>query len=107
YSGLGTLYEYAAMYTKAGEAIGWEIKLLRAGPQDQVGDALGHRRALHIAMGDPRSSQKEQLEALRVRESVGDPVGTALTWNDLADLYIHQRQFKKALDYAQKAMDVL
>jgi len=107
YSGLGTLYEYAGMYPKAEEAIRREIALLRAGPQDQLADALGHLATLHIAMGDPRSSEKEQLEALRVRESVGDPVGTALTWNDLADLYIHQRQFKKALDYAQKAMDVL
>jgi tetratricopeptide (TPR) repeat protein len=107
YSGLETLYEYAAMYPKAEEAARREVARLRSGPQDQLADALGHLATLHVAMGDPRSAEKEQLEALRVRESVGDPVGTALTWNDLADFYIHQRQFKKALDYAQKAMDVL
>jgi tetratricopeptide (TPR) repeat protein len=107
YSGLGTLYEYAAMYPKAEDAVQREVSLLRTGPQDQLADALGHLATLHVAMGESREAEKEQLGALRVRESVRDPVGTALTWNDLADFYVHQRQFKKALEYAQKAMDVL
>jgi len=107
YSELGTLYEYAAMYPKAEDAVRREVLLLRVGPPIQLADALGRLATLHIAMGEPREAEKEQLDALRVRESVGDPVGTALTWNDLAELYVHQRQFKKALEYAQKAMAIL
>jgi len=107
YSNLGNLYEYAAIYPKAEEAMRREVSLLQAGPQDQLADALSHLATLHIVMGDPRAAEREQLAALRVREAAGDPQGIALTWNDLADFYIHQRQSKKALDYAQKAMDAL
>lgn len=47
------------------------------------------------------------MEALHIREQIGDPIGIALTWNDLASLYVRQRRFAKALDYAQRAMPLL
>jgi tetratricopeptide (TPR) repeat protein len=95
------------MYLKAEDAMLRAIALLKTGPQDQLAEEIGHLAVLHIAMGELRKAEKNQMEALAIRESVGDPVGIALTWSDLADLYIKQRQYKKALDYAQRAMDVL
>jgi tetratricopeptide (TPR) repeat protein len=107
YANLGGLYEDAAMYPKAEDAMLRAISLLRAGPQDELAEEIGHLAVLHVAMGELREAERNQMEALAIRESVGDPTGIALTWNDLADLYIKNRQYKKALDYAQRAMDVL
>jgi tetratricopeptide (TPR) repeat protein len=107
YLDLGGLYGDAAMYLKAEDAMRQGILLLRRGPQDKLAEAIGHLAVLHIGMGELREAEKEELEALRVRESVGEPVGTAETWNDLADVYVKQRQYKKAVDYATKAMEVL
>lgn len=107
YSNLAVLYEDAAMYPQSEEVMRREISLLQSGPQDELAEALGHLAVLHIAMGELRQAEKDDLEALRIRESVGDPAGIALTWSDLADVDIKQRHFKPALDYAQKAMAVL
>ena len=102
YQNLAALYEDAAMYTKSEDVMRREIALLRSGPQDRLANAIGHLAVLHIAMGDFRQAEKDNLEALRIRESAGDAVGVALSWTDLADLYVKERHFKQALDYAQK-----
>ena len=47
------------------------------------------------------------MEALKVRESIGDPVGIALTWTDLASIYVQERQYKKAVDFGQRSLAVL
>jgi tetratricopeptide (TPR) repeat protein len=107
YTNLGALYEDVAMYLKAEDAMRRAIVLLKDGPQDQLAEEIGHLTVLHIAMDELREAEKDQMRALKIRETVGDPVGMALTWNDLADLYVKQRQFKKAVDYGQRAMDVL
>lgn len=107
YQNLAGLYEAAEMYPQAEDQMRRAISLLRSGPQGELAEAMGHLAVLHIAMGDLHAAEKDELETLRVRESVGDPVGTALTWSDLADVYIKQRHYKQALDYAQRAMAVL
>ena len=107
YQNLAALYEDAGMYARSEDQMHREIAMLRSGPQDELAAAIGHLGVLHIAMGDLRQAEKEGLEALGVRQRVGDPVGIALAWCDLADVYIKQKQFKKALDYAQRAMTVL
>jgi tetratricopeptide (TPR) repeat protein len=107
YTNLGALYEDASMYLKSEDAMRKAISLLEAGPQDQLAEEIGHLAVLHVAMGELREAEKDQMEALQIRETVGDPVGIALTWNDLADLYVKQRHYKKALGYAQRAMDIL
>lgn len=107
YVNLGALYEDLGMYLKAEDAIRRSISLLQQGPQDQLAEELGHLGILHSVMGNMKQAEKDDMEALRVREAVGDPIGIALTWNDLSDLYDKQRQFKKAVDYAQKSFDVI
>jgi tetratricopeptide (TPR) repeat protein len=107
YSNLAGLYEDAGMYSQSEDQMRREIAMLRSGPQDELAEVFGHLGVLHIAMQDLRQAEKDDLEALRIRESVGDPVGIGLAWCDLADVYIKQKQFKKAQDYAQRAMTVL
>jgi tetratricopeptide (TPR) repeat protein len=107
YSNLAALYEDACMYSRSEEVMHREIAMLRSGPQDELADAIGHLAVLHIAMGEMRQAEKDDFEALRIRESMGDPVGVALTWTGLADVDIKQRHYKQALDYAQRVMAVL
>jgi tetratricopeptide (TPR) repeat protein len=107
YSNLTALYEDASMYPKAAATVQREIFFLRNGPQNELAEALSQEASLHSAMGDMKAAEKGQLEALRIRETVGDPVGIALAWNDLARVYVKKRDFKKGVDYAQKAMEVL
>jgi tetratricopeptide (TPR) repeat protein len=107
YTSLGTAYLRAAMYLKSEDTMRRAISLLRDGSRLDLAEEIGQLAILHVAMGNVKQAEKDQLEALRIREAVGDPIGTALTWNDLADLYVRQRQFVKGLDYAQRAMAVL
>jgi tetratricopeptide (TPR) repeat protein len=107
YANLAALYEDVGMYLKSEDVMRREISLLRNGPMNELADVIGHLAVLHVAMGNLGQAERDDFDALRIRESVGDPVGTALTWSDLADVYIKQRHFKQALDYAQRAMAVL
>lgn len=107
YLNLGALYEDLGMYLKSEDAMHRVISLLQDGPQDQLAEELGHLAVLHSVMGNIKQAEKDDMQALQVRKAVGDPTGIAFTWNDLADLYDKQRQFKKALNYAQKSFDVI
>ena len=107
YTNLGSLYEDVAMYPKSEDAMRRAISLLKTGPQDALAEEIGHLAVLHDAMGQLREAEKDQMQALRIRESIGDIAGIALTWSDVADLYIKRRRYKKALSYAQRAMDAL
>jgi tetratricopeptide (TPR) repeat protein len=107
YTNLGALYEDVALYLKAEDAMRHTVALLRAGPQDQLADAIGHLAALHIAMNETHQAEKELLEAIRIRESAGDPVGIAECDIDLANLYARLGHYKQAVDHAQKAEAVI
>jgi tetratricopeptide (TPR) repeat protein len=107
YASLGNCYLDLAMYLKAEDAMHHAIALMRHGPQPALADEIGDLAVLHSAMGDLKQAEKGQMEALQIRQQIGDPVGIALTWSDLASVYIRQRQFSKAFDYAQRAMPVL
>jgi tetratricopeptide (TPR) repeat protein len=107
YMGLGGLYGDVAMYPKAEDAMRHGIALLRNGSQSDLAEAIGHLAVLHVGMGQFREAEKEELESLGIRESVGEPVGIAQTWNDLADVYVKQQHYKKAAFYGEKAMAVI
>jgi tetratricopeptide (TPR) repeat protein len=107
YVSLGNCYLEVAMYLKAEDAMHHAIALMRQASGAELADEISQLAVLHIAMGDLKQAEKDQMEALHVREQAGDPVGIALSWNDLASLYIRRRKFSKALDYAQRAMPVL
>jgi len=107
YASLGACHLEVAMYPKAEDAMRRAIALVRHGSQATLVEEIGQLAVLHVAVGDLKQAEKDQMEAIEIREQIGDPIGIALTWNDLAGLYVRERQFSKALDYAQRAMAVL
>src|SRR5262249_39971994 len=102
-----TLYEMAGMYPRAETAMRRAIERMNDGPQDDLAEAFNELSTLHSVIGNLRQSERDQAQALAAREKAGDPVGIALTWQDMASLYYRERQYKKALEYAQKSYDVL
>jgi tetratricopeptide (TPR) repeat protein len=58
-------------------------------------------------MGEMRGAEKEGLEALRIRERVGEPVAIAVSWSQMAALYLRRHEYKKAVEFGQKAFGVL
>ena len=107
YANLGALYMDLSMYPKAEDAMKHAILLLKDGPKDVLAEEIGHLSMLHSAMGELKQAEKDQMRALAIRETIGDPLGIALTWSDLSELYFKKREMKKALEYAQKAFPVL
>jgi tetratricopeptide (TPR) repeat protein len=107
YVHLGNLYANAGMYLKAEGAMHRAIPLLKNGPQDELALELGQLGVLHVQMKNIDQAHRDEMQALRVREAIGDPIGIALTWNDIAGLYDEEHKFRKALDYGQKAYAAL
>jgi tetratricopeptide (TPR) repeat protein len=107
YRQLGILYEALGMYNKSEDAIEHAIRLLRDGPPKDLADEISFLSFVHVDAGEMHDAEKEQLEAQRIRESTGDPIGIALGWSDLADVYLKERKFKQALELSQNAIKVI
>ncbi len=107
YRRLGTLYEAVDLYLKAEDALNHAVALLRAGPQDQLAEVLGLLATLHSTTNAMRKAVSENLEALKIRESIADPVGIAESQNDLAATYVRYGRYKQAVDYAIQAVAVI
>ena len=54
------------------------IALMKNGPQDQLALELGQLGVLHVQMGDISQADRDEMQALRSREAVGDAIGIAL-----------------------------
>lgn len=103
YRNLGILYEDVELYVKAEDAFGHAVALLRTGPQDELADVIGLQATLHAMMDKTHQAENEHLQALKIRESIGDPIGIAETENDLAGVYLRTGHYKQAMVYALKA----
>lgn len=107
YTDLGNLYAAAGLYLKAEDAMKHAITNLKDGSQPDLADEFDQLAVVHAELKNFKQAERDELESLRIRGSVGDPVGSAFTWRDLAGIYGLQRKFDKAADYAQRAYDVL
>jgi tetratricopeptide (TPR) repeat protein len=107
YLRLGAMYADLAMYPKSEEAVRRGIALRRSGPESELAVAIQDLALVHVAMGALGDAEKEELEALRIRERVGNPMAIADSWSQLAGVYLRRREYKKAVEFGQKAMDVL
>jgi tetratricopeptide (TPR) repeat protein len=107
YSSLAILYDSAAMYDPSEAAFEHAISLLRRDPKssDQLAEDINCLGSLHALMGKQRQAEKEELEALKLRQSLGDSLEIARSWNSLAQLYLREGKYTAAKDYAQRAMD--
>src|SRR5260370_34234825 len=59
--------------------------------------------SVHLMMGKLRESEREELEALRIRQDIGDPLQIARSRNELAILYLAKQKYEKARDLARQA----
>jgi tetratricopeptide (TPR) repeat protein len=107
YERLGSLYADAALYLKAEDATRRAIGYLKNGSQEELAAELGQLAIVDLELGKSKQSEKDELEALRVRLAIGDPVGIAFVWKDLAGLYDEQLKFSKAIGFAERAYEVL
>jgi len=107
YADLATLYEEAGMPLKAEDAMERALVFLKDGPQQSLAEEFEQLAVLHVTMGDMRAAQKSATHALQIRQAIGDPVGLALSWNNLAGIDNDERKYKDAADYAKNAFDVL
>jgi tetratricopeptide (TPR) repeat protein len=107
YSELASLYESAARYDQSEEALKRAISLLHHCPESrsQLADDLDNLGLLHVEMDKMREAHEEELEALQIRQSLGDSLGTARSWNSLSGFYFMERKYAASRDFARRAMD--
>jgi tetratricopeptide (TPR) repeat protein len=106
YVQLGLLYQDVARWERSEQALEHAVTLLEhsSGPTDDLAAALGHLGSLHVEMGKLRDSEKEELEALKIRLDLGDRLQIARSQSDLATLYLVKQKFVKARDLARLAL---
>jgi tetratricopeptide (TPR) repeat protein len=107
YSSLAVLYDDAAMYDRSEAVFEHAISLLRRRPKsgDQLAEDINCLGSLHALTGKQRQAEKEEWEALKLRQNVGDSLGIARSWNSLAGLYLRKGKHATARDFAQRALD--
>ncbi len=107
YAQIGQLCRSAAQWQRAEAATEHSVSLFRrAGePNGELAVALSDLGTLHAAMGKFREGVKEEQEALRLREKLGDRLQIARSWVDIAAISFEERKFERARDFSQKAME--
>jgi tetratricopeptide (TPR) repeat protein len=107
YARLASLYKDAAMPYQAEAALEHAISLLRGHEElsGQLAESIDSLGLLHAATGKSRRAEREELEALRLRENLGDSLGIARSWNALSGLYFKERKYAISRDLARKALD--
>jgi tetratricopeptide (TPR) repeat protein len=105
YLQLGLWYQTAALWERAEAAFEHAVSLLRNTPEAgaDLATAISQVASLHVTMGKYRESEKEQQEALRLREAIGDRLQIARSQDDFAILYLSKQKYEKARDLARQA----
>ena len=104
YVQLGLWYQNAAQWGRSEAALDHAVALLRNPvPGADLAAALGQLASLHVMMGKFRESEREDKEALKIREDIGDSLLIARSRDDLAILYLAEQKFEKARDFARQA----
>jgi tetratricopeptide (TPR) repeat protein len=110
YVNLASMYADLAMYPRAEEAMLRGIALLRRdkdSKKDELASALDDLAMVHVSMGDLNKAEKESQEALQFRLKEGDRQAVGASYRELAALYLKRGEFKKAVDFGQKAIDAI
>ena len=106
YIQLGLWYSDAGLWNKAEADLERAVTLFRhaSEPGDDLAEAVGRLGSLHVVMGKLGEGEKEEQEALKLRQNIGDQLLIARSWNDLAALYLAQNKYAKARDFARQAV---
>jgi tetratricopeptide (TPR) repeat protein len=107
YARLASFYGDAAMYSQSEGALDHSVALLRRNAElsGQLATNISYLGMLHIEMGKMREAEREEMEALKLRQNLGDSLGIARSWNALSELYFKERKYTPSRDLAQRALD--
>jgi tetratricopeptide (TPR) repeat protein len=107
YTRLASLYEDMARYEESEAALERAVSLLRRNPGSPglLAEEINNLGLLHAEMGKLREAEGEELEALKLREGVGDSLEIARSWNSLAGIYFRHHNYATSRDFFRKAMD--
>jgi tetratricopeptide (TPR) repeat protein len=107
YAGLASFYEDAGMYARSIGALERAVSLLRRNAElnGELAKNLNHLGMLHLETGKMRDAEREEREALRLRQDVGDSLEIARSWNALSGLYFKERKYVSSKDLAQRALN--
>jgi len=105
YMRLGLSYSDAAQWDRAEAVMERSVFLLRhaSGAVGDLATAITQLASLHLLMRKFRDSEREEQEALRLREGVGDQLQIARSWSELAMFYLAKQKYEKARDFARQA----
>jgi Tetratricopeptide repeat len=106
YIELGLLYSDAGLWNKSEASLERAVTVFRhtSGPGDGLAEAVGRLGSLHVVMGRFGESEKEEMEALKLRQNLGDRLQIARSWDDLGGLYLAEHKYAKARDIVQQAV---
>jgi len=106
YEQLGLWYRDIALLDRSEADQKHAISLFRRASQsnEDLATSLGNLGSLHVEMGKLREGEKEELEAVRTRQDMNDPLLVAQSLSDLATVYLAQHKFEKAIDVAEQAL---
>ena len=106
YAQLGLLYQDVALWGRSESAVEHAVLLLRRdeASKKELAKALSELGNLHVVMRKLRESEREDQEALRLGEELGDKLQIAQSWDGLAALSLAQHKYEKARDFAQQAV---
>jgi tetratricopeptide (TPR) repeat protein len=105
YEQLGLWYQNAAQWDRSQAVLAHAISLLRSTSEARadLATAISQLACLHVMMGKFRESERENQEALRLRQDLGDQLLIARSQDDLAILYLAKQKYEKARDFARQA----
>jgi len=107
YAELGQLCYRAAQWDRSESAAKRSLLLFRraGGAKGELAVVLSQLADVHIAKGNLKESEKEDKEALKLREELGDRLQIARSWEELSALALRQQRFQRAKEFAQKAVE--
>lgn len=79
YESLSSAFAKVGAYPQSQAALREAAALLRRGSQQDLAQVLGQLAVLDVAVGDVDRAVKDQMQALRIREKLGDAKDLALT----------------------------
>lgn len=105
YMRLGLSYSEAAQWERSEAVMEHAVLLLRHSSVTiaDLATAITQLAGLHLLMEKFRESEREDQEALRLREGLGDQLLIARSRGDLALLYLAKQKYEKARDLARQA----
>jgi tetratricopeptide (TPR) repeat protein len=106
YGELASFYGDAAMYGQSEAAFEHAISLLRGNTDwaSQLAEELDGLGLVHGQMGKLNQAEREEMEALKLRERLSDSLEIARSWNALSGLYFKEHKYAASRDFAERAL---